>query len=669
MKKKAANAPASGAKKSSIRAKLMGLIVPAVLIMILVLIVISAYSSRKRISQMATDELSSSIGNQADNISAWMNENLADFSSIKYMIEQTKPDDKELQSIIDATYGYNSNAADGMHIGTASGQVIKPKDSKFSTTDPLNSTWYKQGTTSVSMHFGAAYKNDDGAQVISATGMIDDGSDEIRVIGADLSLDKISTIVNSGVKMTDAKAMLIDTDDSTILASPDNTIAGKTLGRDSSSALLRGIAGHVATMNYENDTIAKNLVAFQQIEGTDWLLVSYIPTSTIFAGVSQMTTLLIILGVIAAALISILISIVVQKVTAPISDITKNITAMSIGDFTIDVKQESNDVIGAMSGSVAEFVKKMRAMLSKINDESARLKEQSDSSDEVSKSMLDDSMSQSNAMKNLNETVDQLSKAVNDIAENATTLAMVVSDTKDKSSKANDSMKSTVELSQKGRDDMEKLSKAMSEIEEANTELVNSIGEVGSASEEITKIVEVISEIADETNLLSLNASIEAARAGESGKGFAVVASQIGSLASNSADSAQNISKLITQVKGLIAKVVDQANNSAESIKANTELINTAVSTFDDIYKNIQESDQIIHDMVTDVDKVNDVAANVAAISEEQAASSDEILKTSEDMVEKAENITKSSQEVKDNSRELADTSDTLTGYVNEFKI
>ena len=140
MKKKAANAPASGAKKSSIRAKLMGLIVPAVLIMILVLIVISAYSSRKRISQMATDELSSSIGNQADNISAWMNENLADFSSIKYMIEQTKPDDKELQSIIDATYGYNSNAADGMHIGTASGQVIKPKDSKFSTTDPLISS-------------------------------------------------------------------------------------------------------------------------------------------------------------------------------------------------------------------------------------------------------------------------------------------------------------------------------------------------------------------------------------------------------------------------------------------------------------------------------------------------------------------------------------------------
>ena len=102
------------------------------------------------------------------------------------------------------------------------------------------------------------------------------------------------------------------------------------------------------------------------------------------------------------------------------------------------------------SNKVNEFVQSMRKMLSTINDESKVLKEQSDNSDIVSKSMFEASQSQSEAMQNLNNTVDQLAVEVNEIAQNATTLAMVVSDTRDNSMQANDSMKETVEISKKG---------------------------------------------------------------------------------------------------------------------------------------------------------------------------------------------------------------------------
>jgi methyl-accepting chemotaxis protein len=99
----------------------------------------------------------------------------------------------------------------------------------------------------------------------------------------------------------------------------------------------------------------------------------------------------------------------------------------------------------------------------------------------------------------------------------------------------------------------------------------------------------MIGEIAEETNLLSLNASIEAARAGEAGRGFAVVASQIGKLAQTSAESAQNIGSLIDKVRELITDAVGQANNSARSIEENSKMIEAAVQTFDRIYNNIQE--------------------------------------------------------------------------------
>lgn len=656
-------------KTGRIRNRLLALIVPTVLVVIAILVAIAGYISSQRMREMAVEELDSSISNQGDNIESWLNENLENFQTVKHAIESLHPDEEGLQDVLDAYYGYNKNVADGMRIGTSSGRVYKAADSEAPTSNPTGETWYQQGTTSVNMHYGEAYDRGDGVMVISATGMLDDGADEIRVLDADLTIDKISTIVNSGVKMKKASSLLIDTTDGLVLASPDSAQVGQTIASLTGSKLLSGVAVQLSARDYADSTIANNLVAFDEISGTDWILVSYIPIKVVFRGVNQMIQILILVGIAAAAVLALLIGFMVSRVIAPLADITKDITAMSEGDFTIDVRANSNDEIGAMGSSVRDFVEKMRSMLSNINEESQKLREQSESSDRVSKSMFDDSRTQSDAMQSLNETVDQLAAAVNDIAQNATVLAGVVADTRDKSDKAGESMKATVELSQEGRSDMEQLSLAMQEIQKSNENLVESVNQVGQASEEITNIVGLISEIADQTNLLSLNASIEAARAGEAGKGFAVVASEIGKLATNSSASASNIAKLIDQVRDLIAKVVDQANTSAESINQNTELINTAVGTFDKIFENIQESDALIRDMVQDVDKVNDVASNVAAISEEQAASADEILQTSQDMVQKAQDITKSSQDVADNSEQLAGTSDTLTEYVNRFKI
>ena len=132
---------------------------------------------------------------------------------------------------------------------------------------------------------------------------------------------------------------------------------------------------------------------------------------------------------------------------------------------------------------------------------------------------------QSQSMTELNATVDQLSVSVNEIAQNATQLAGVVADTKEDSYKVEDKMRTTVEVSEKGKADMESVGNALHNIEISIHNLEEAVDKVGTASGEIVDIIKLIGDIAEETNLLSLNASIEAARAGEAGRGFAVVAS------------------------------------------------------------------------------------------------------------------------------------------------
>ena len=228
-------------------------------------------------------------------------------------------------------------------------------DEDASDVSVTQTEWFRDGLTRVNVGYTDAYTNEKGNPVISVCGMLRTASDDIRVISMDLSLDKVSVYVNSFVKMDKAESLLVNANDCTVLASRDTDAISKRLGTLDNS-FMKDVEEKISAGDMDLAEMDGNMTVFQEIAGTDWVLVSYVPSETIYQDLNNIRNVMMIFSVLSILALTVLIERIVHIVINPVKKLTEVIKNMTDGNFAVYKASKNNDEIGVMSRCVENFI-------------------------------------------------------------------------------------------------------------------------------------------------------------------------------------------------------------------------------------------------------------------------------------------------------------------------
>ena len=660
-------------KKFGIQAKLMAFILPIVALAFIAVIVIAYNSSKNSIEAKTQKVLEKEAATSANSIEAWANNNLGILSTAKKTMVDLKMDKEELLNYESFFLNTYDDFPNGIYIITTDGEVVDASGWE-PDTDPREKSYYKDGLNCADgMQFVDAYIDDlTNEAVVTAAGYSDTVNGKGGVFAADISLSILSEEIEKMDVDGSGDAFIVDTNTGMILASEDSELLGKTV-EETGDSFYNDAFDFVKQDDDAYSIISSDngayMVCYENVEGTDWVVVVRALEKNIYKDIRALGIVLALLGVAVVIIISGLLVVSIRQITKPISKLTDTIAAVTDGDFTTEVVVTGNDEITVMANSMKHFMEVMRETLGTIMHISDNIDVQAVNSYDIAGNLHASASGQADAMSQMRQNLEELVESIGVIAENATTLALVVSDTNEAGEEAMSNIKETMSEADNGRSSMKQVTGSMDEMKNSMDKLETSIKDVGEAAEKIDNITSTIREIADETNLLALNASIEAARAGEAGRGFSVVATQIKNLAETSGNAADEISKLISDVTGMINSTVDQSQHSVDQIRISSEMVDKASEQFDNIFNSIEHTNEIIKTMIDKVREANDVASNMAAITEEQSASAEEIEATAENVQDLANKVTENSAGVENDSDELAKTANVLKDKISSFTI
>ncbi|MDW7613972.1 methyl-accepting chemotaxis protein [Peribacillus simplex] len=541
--------------------------------------------------------------------------------------------DKYPESIMDEFYHTQSSNSEinSLYIGTEKDgkTLIFPKAELQADFDPRQRDWYQSALKQKNKTIWTEPYTDRATNtlVITAAKAIYDGDELIGVIGVDISINTLITMVNQTKFGKTGYTVLLDKK-GIFVTHPDKKKIQQDISKENIFRKMKSESGSMIG-EYEGQS---RIIGYATNPTTGWRIAGVMDKNEVIAHASPMIigniiTMLIVFTVTALSAI-----FITRSLTTPIKKLQESIRKMADGDFTSRTSIPRKDEIGQLAEDTNIMTRNMSHMLGVVNN-------LSDKVSESSMTLVASADENSAAANEVALTMEQIAAGAIDqieVGQNneraVKLLADKINDLEAQASNMATESKNMFKASENGITQVQGLKRQFNETSMISSKMSTAVRSLDARSNDINAIVKTISGIAGQTNLLALNAAIEAARAGEHGKGFAVVADEVKKLAEQTKNSLKEISEIIqamqtdtTNTVDLIDQVNQKIHHQDTSVTDTENAFSHIASIIANTFSNFDEIKKMMNEMVSEVTRMAGNAEQLNSISQETAARTEEV--------------------------------------------
>ncbi|MQU62375.1 HAMP domain-containing protein [Pseudomonas sp. FSL R10-1350] len=476
--------------------------------------------------------------------------------------------------------------------------TIRPDSKMPDGFDPRTRPWYKDAVNSASASLTEPYIDAvTGQMIISIGSAVKKSGQTLGVAGADLSLQTITDTINA-LNFNGLGYAFLISGDGKVLVHPDKTLVTQYL-KDIYPQDTPPISSAFSEIQANGKT---RIVTFTPVKGlgnVNWSIGLSVDKEKAFAALNTFRTSAVIATVIAVISIIALLGLLIRLLLQPLHVMTRAMQniAEGEGDLTRRLDVTSNDEFGTLGSAFNDFVERIHTSMREVSSATAQVNEVALRVVSASNSSMLNSDEQASRTNSVAAAINELGAAAQEIARNAAQASQQASDARGLATEGQQvverSISSMQQLSQM-------LGTSSGHIESLNGKTVN-----------IGQILEVITSISQQTNLLALNAAIEAARAGEAGRGFAVVADEVRNLAHRTQESAQQVQAMIEELQVSARASVSTMDESQRHSEDSVEIANLAGERLVSVTERIGEIDGMNQSVATATEEQTSVVESI----------------------------------------------------------